>query len=403
MFRIETENIGLNKKIILSGRIDGITSSDVEKAIDDLIAQGERTIIIDLSPVLYISSAGLRIFLAAQKELRKIDGSLIFLSPPDSVQKIFEISGFAGIFTIAPDETFLNIVLNGNKNLSKAEMIQLNGLQFEILSLNSPPASCFSIGSYDKQKNSSYSLQDVVPVPQTDFNFALGLAATGIEFDDYRNYFGESVVINNNLFIYPAIRGAKVDFILEEERVKSETIKFLNGFALKGSFNSITLMKEQEKLISLKEIIAALSLKVKSNLFGLVFLAVSGGVYGMNLKKVPVISEHSVPDIFENSLFHEWFDFPVEGRYSNHLLAGFGLVVKDKSLLPDNLKKHFPRNTSSHIHSLIMEKGYLSHKIEEFNKEMKRIFNELTSLKVQHLMSDSIFKSGFFAIIEVES
>ncbi|MHC1737690.1 MAG: STAS domain-containing protein [Ignavibacteriaceae bacterium] len=403
MLEIKTEDFGSYKEIKLTGRIDGITSLDVEKSIDSLIAQGERTIVVDLSPVVYISSAGLRIFLASQKELKKIDGSLILKSPPKSVQQVFDISGFNNLFRIVKDQAELSVLFSGHKSNPQVEQKEINGIKFDVMELDNRKGTYFSIGDYTKQKTSEYEAPDVVEITQNKFNFALGLATMGNDFGDYKNYFGETIVINNNIFFYPAIRAAKVDFILEEERVESESLKFLNGIGVKGKVNTLALIKGGDRLLTLKEIIEALSTFPKSNLFGIVFLAISGGILGMNLKKVPVKSEHSVADIFDGTTFHEWFDFPVEPLYANNILAGFGLAVKDKTLLPEDMQKHFSAATNSHIHALIMQKEYLSYNIEEFEKEMKRVFRDMDSVKVQHLMGDSFFKSGYFGIIEMES
>jgi len=403
MLDVKTEDFGLYKEIKLIGRVDGITSSDVEKSIDSVIAHGERTIVVDVSQVVYISSAGLRVFLAAQKELKKIDGMLIFKSLPEQVRQVFDISGFANIFKIVKNNEELTALLSGHKANPKVETKVVNGIKFDLIQLESGIGSCFSIGDYAKEKSSDYEAADVVEVHQNKFNFALGLSTMGNDFEDYKNYFGETVVLNNNIFFYPAIRAAKVDFILEEERVESESLKFLNGIGVKGKVNTLAIIKDQERLISLKEIIQVMSATAKSNVFGIVFLSISGGILGMNLKKVPVKSEQCVADIFNGTTFHEWFDFPVEPQYANNITAGFGLIVKDKNLLPADMQKHFSANTNAHIHGLIMQKEYLSYNIEEFEKEMKRVFREMDSVKVQHLLGDSFFKSGYFGIIEMEN
>ena len=61
MLEIRQEYQNNIEKLCLTGRIDGITSPDLDKAIEKLISEGKRRIVIDLGNVSYISSVGLRV------------------------------------------------------------------------------------------------------------------------------------------------------------------------------------------------------------------------------------------------------------------------------------------------------------------------------------------------------
>ena len=80
------------------GRLDTITAPVLEKTIADNI-DGVQSLILDFKGLEYISSAGLRIILAAQKKMQKI-GSMKLVGVCDEVMEIFEMTGFADILTI---------------------------------------------------------------------------------------------------------------------------------------------------------------------------------------------------------------------------------------------------------------------------------------------------------------
>ena len=61
---------------------------------------GVKSLVIDLKNVEYISSAGLRIFLAAQKVMNK-QGSMVVKNASSAIKEIFEVTGFCDILTIA--------------------------------------------------------------------------------------------------------------------------------------------------------------------------------------------------------------------------------------------------------------------------------------------------------------
>lgn len=80
------------------GRLDTITAPALEKAINESIANIEN-LILDFADVEYISSAGLRVLLGAQKKMQKI-GSMKVINVCESVMEVFEMTGFADILVI---------------------------------------------------------------------------------------------------------------------------------------------------------------------------------------------------------------------------------------------------------------------------------------------------------------
>ena len=84
--------------ISVSGKIDTVTSPELEKYIDENIS-GVNKLIFDLKDMSYTSSAGLRIFLKAQKTMNK-QGSMKIINVQSDVMDVFELSGFTKILTI---------------------------------------------------------------------------------------------------------------------------------------------------------------------------------------------------------------------------------------------------------------------------------------------------------------
>ena len=80
------------------GRIDTTTAPALEKTINEDIAD-TKNLVLDLKAVQYISSAGLRVLLTAQKKMQKI-GSMKVTNVCDEVMEVFEMTGFADILTI---------------------------------------------------------------------------------------------------------------------------------------------------------------------------------------------------------------------------------------------------------------------------------------------------------------
>ena len=95
---IQTRPEGRATVISASGKIDAMTAPALESSISDLIGEGKSCLALDLGGVEYISSAGLRVILAAAKSLKGKDGMLLLANARGPVQEVFEISGFGSIF-----------------------------------------------------------------------------------------------------------------------------------------------------------------------------------------------------------------------------------------------------------------------------------------------------------------
>jgi anti-sigma B factor antagonist len=89
--------------VVLPARIDAVGAQDVETQFGGLLDGGARKLVADFSGTEYISSAGLRVFLATLKALEKSQGRIILCSLAPFVAEVFEISGFSSLFEIAAD------------------------------------------------------------------------------------------------------------------------------------------------------------------------------------------------------------------------------------------------------------------------------------------------------------
>ena len=93
---IERENGKALMKI--EGRLDTTTAPELEKAIN---GEGDelKSLVLDFGGVDYISSAGLRVLLTAQKKMN-VQGSMELANVSEAVMDIFEMTGFADILVI---------------------------------------------------------------------------------------------------------------------------------------------------------------------------------------------------------------------------------------------------------------------------------------------------------------
>ena len=95
---IEKTQNGTQLTMTLSGRLDTTTAPVLETQLKEAI-DGVENLVLDFAALEYLSSAGLRVLLSAQKIMNK-QGSMVVRNVNETIAEIFEVTGFCDILTI---------------------------------------------------------------------------------------------------------------------------------------------------------------------------------------------------------------------------------------------------------------------------------------------------------------
>ena len=95
---LSTHSSNKVKVLLVQGDMNANTSGQVLEKLKDLIMGGNKKLVINLENLNYISSAGLRVLLSANKLIKKKEGSLHICGLNNTAKEVFEISGFNMIF-----------------------------------------------------------------------------------------------------------------------------------------------------------------------------------------------------------------------------------------------------------------------------------------------------------------
>jgi stage II sporulation protein AA (anti-sigma F factor antagonist) len=100
--QIGEEKVGGVLVLAPGGRVDSVSSSELERLVVARIDRGEKRLVMDLSGVEYISSAGLRVLLMAAKRLKEPAAGLVLCGLGPSVRTVLELAGFLPLFAVEP-------------------------------------------------------------------------------------------------------------------------------------------------------------------------------------------------------------------------------------------------------------------------------------------------------------
>ena len=98
MLNIEKNRKDSELTLVLTGRLDTTTAPELEGALNDAL-DGVTALTWDMTALEYVSSAGLRVLLSAQKRMNK-QGQMKLTHVSKAIMDIFEVTGFADILTI---------------------------------------------------------------------------------------------------------------------------------------------------------------------------------------------------------------------------------------------------------------------------------------------------------------
>ena len=90
---------GTKETFSVKGNLDTVTSPDLQKEIDGMTPD-IKEIFFDFASLDYISSAGLRVLLTANKKMMASGGSMTIANTSPSVREVFDMTGFSDIFNM---------------------------------------------------------------------------------------------------------------------------------------------------------------------------------------------------------------------------------------------------------------------------------------------------------------
>lgn len=86
--------------IALQGQVNSSNAATVEANVLAIVTQGSRSVLLNMTELSYISSAGLRVVLVLAKRLKQAGGKLVIYGMQPHVREVFDISGFLAILNV---------------------------------------------------------------------------------------------------------------------------------------------------------------------------------------------------------------------------------------------------------------------------------------------------------------
>ena len=327
----------------IKGRLDGYWADHLAKALDDEIRQGSHHLLIDLSQVAFLSSAGIGILVKFYKQLKSIEGSLSVSRSSEQVKKILELSGLKEVLmTKAPpaaerlsrEQSAQSAVAPKPPAAAKAiAQIEKAGALFDVYRL--APESrlrCRVMGNPALLEGSRFRKEHCRTMEFPDSTFAIGLGALGADFNECRGRFGEFIAAAGAVAYLPTdgtnipdylvaagafVPGVQICYSVACEGPKAQPFSGLVRFEAKKEAGSVALAQLVEACLDV----------AGTERLGLVMIAESAGLVGAALRRSPALdASEGAP--FRFPRIRDWLTFTAERAYTRSVTLVAGVAAR---------------------------------------------------------------------------
>ncbi|MGH9524765.1 MAG: STAS domain-containing protein, partial [Terriglobales bacterium] len=206
---IVTEQVGDALEVRAKGRIDNYWTEHLHKSLDEFIRGGAHVIRLNLSEIVYLSSAGVGMLVLIFRQLKDIGGALIIASPSDRVKQVLDLCGLSTIL--------LNDQPAVTPGPAKAELRRFSSpsAAFEVLEYGTGhPLKYELIGDPEPLQSCSFTEKNCHTVKFPASTFGFGLGAFGHGFEDSQSRFGEFLAVGGSAAYLPTDGTNVPDFMV---------------------------------------------------------------------------------------------------------------------------------------------------------------------------------------------
>ncbi|MBN1925100.1 MAG: STAS domain-containing protein [Prolixibacteraceae bacterium] len=390
-----------------TGRLDANQSVHLNDYIGRMVREGHYHIVLDMSGIEYISSAGIRSLVTQYKNLKTVNGYFYISSISENARQVLSMVGMLDMLTKAPE---VKDVSEGKEE--KPDKVTISGSNFESMPLSENGKVQLSLyGKPELIKESAFNAHDARKLDSANNHYSIGLGAIGDSFDECENRFGEYLILGKNIAYLPADGTGKPDYMVSSGKLVASIVE-LYGLHFEGCFSRLIRFDPSapRASIRLSQLVTAVNELTGYNKFALVMVAESGGLIGTSLNASPVGGKKifSFPEV-KNTV-----NFTTEPAHNRMLTLSVGYFTLHAGLEDQSFVKKIQPDGQmyGHIHTAVFPYTPLKKTAIDLDETIAFLFNSSELNDILHLTNDtreivglgeSNFVQGFCWVAPVES
>ena len=372
---------GESIELKIAGRLDAYWAEHLGSELKATIREGNHHLILDLSGVDYISSAGIRVLLTYYGQLNEINGSLSVSRLSGPAKSILETAGLSGL--LQPASAPAAVAETKSKKLKSA------CASFEVFTLQSAAElHCMLLGQPELLEECAFQPENAKKLRLDKSSFAFGVAAFGNNWNECKDRFGEFLAVSGAAAYLPTDGTNVPDYLVSSGNYFPELV-VLYGAVCSGNFSHLLRFEADKEAgaVSLNEVIETACDALNTQQLGAVLIGESAGLVGASLLKSPVL-QTAAAGPFHYPETVDWLAFTPERAHSRSLALVTGMATPTTNAHPFFRPFSKERGISGHFHAAAfpyrpVRKGEL--KLEE---TATTLFEAGTIEGLLHLLSD---------------
>jgi anti-anti-sigma factor len=415
----------------LSGRFDAYGSGELNQVLEKECTQDIRMLLLDMTRVSYLSSAGLRVLLVYHKKLSPAGGQVTLAGLQEYCAEVIQMTGFGDAFpafdTVTEARGYCRTTIRERQAHEHWDSLETEANEsgsFRFIPLSDAPGSLEILGDIRDILHSSVTSEKIYSKRFFDKEYSIGMGGLGAHLEDYINLLGEMITVGGTMVWLPTDGHDTADFLIP--RTDQGDVMLRTGFnvSVKGGFNElihfISSEPEGTSVGTLYRQLFAQARKRRPDYRGSIAIAMRaqlGRVYGSGIKKSAVT--HNAPAngkmILHESNIGEWFDSDTAPRHTDVTGLVVGLGADLTADLSDYNEEDFnrvfylhPVNIGGkqellHNHAVIFNKQPLPEQPTDLEQEIKKVIQEGTFMDMRHLLDTSTVTAALIGVNYVQA
>jgi len=401
-------------------RLDGAGAGVLTEKIKANLKDDDRSMIIDLDRVPYLSSAGIRVLLATKKQLKARNGTLALTSVQEFPKSVLDMTGFSKVIDQYP--TIDAALMTAGRVVDRTSLIndfdtpavKKNGVSFRFEPATRGKAILRVYGNLDKVLLADLTAADIREIRFSDLDYSLGLGALGKDVNDALPVLGEMISLHGSMVWLPTDGNNIPDFFTPVKDTGEVKVFAAFDVALDGAFNQVvTFETESAEGITVSDLYRAIFDELggkRSDFYGIIAVVCWGvvaGVHSSGVQHSP-IREAAPPNhksILDSENYDLWFDSDTVPKYRGDTIVSFGFGVDltadltrwEQEALRSLYYVH-PENRGRddmHLHNHgVIFRGVPWDPAQNLNPQVKRCVTEGEFVDMRHLMDSTRIRRG---------
>jgi anti-anti-sigma factor len=357
--------------LALAGRLDATWAEAVEAALAAAVREGEHRIALDLADVDYISSAGLRVLIAAYKQLAAIQGGFSVRNPQSGVAKVIELSGLGMLLatTAAPAQVPHAVSTFETESASWEGF----GVPAAVTVRALGNGSAFDVSGGERVEFSAR-------------RFGLGIAALAETRAEAAPRFGEFLAVAGCAAHLPPGGSMRPDFLIAEQAL-TPAAWLAGGLVVEGEPSMLLRFESGAKSrgIPFVEIARAALENSGASAAAFVLIAETAGLVGASLRRSPDGASSGALDF---PAVRDWLNFTSERAFRDTTSLVTGVIARPGSPLDVHLRP-FAEGLLAHAHAAVFPYRPIRKGEIPLEETVRGLFESGGMQAVLHLLNDT--------------